>query len=217
MKSPFAAGILSLRSVLGRFRSAGLAAGLGGVLLSSCGPNYARLPTFSAGHHLLQAVVEAPAGTTQVRAYDSATNEFRPAQLAGHDQRLRFLPYPGNYGFIPGTRTAPARRYPRGHPLPVLVLAESQPAGTVLEVLPVALVLLDEAGAMQRVVVAVPARPSQRVLPGVVDAASLARHYPAVQPILSHWFRYYATPTPVRVAGWQDEQAAHQQIRAAMQ
>ena len=127
---------------------------------------------------------------------------------------VEFLPAPGNLGFVPGTRALAADAAP-GSPLSALVLAESQPAGTVLEVLPVALLTLDVRGRLQPVIVAVPARPGQRILPLATDWTTLNRHYPGVQAFLSLWFRHRASDT--RIVSWKDEQAANRLVRRWMQ
>ena len=178
--------------------------------VAGCQTDYAELPTFSVERKLLQAVVESPAGTNHVRQYNSISHEFAPQQRAGKDWVLQALPYPGNYGFVPGTRTE------AGNPLPVLVLAESQSAGTVLEVLPIGLVLLDKAGTLERVVVAVPARPSQQILAGATTSADFVEHYPAAYQMLRLWFQHHAAPVPVRIMSWRDEAYAMQYVRSVM-
>lgn len=181
---------------------------LGGVV--GCQTNYADLPTFSPERHLLQVVIEVPAGTNLEQRYDAATNKFAPRQRAGKDQRVEFLPYPGNYAFVPGTSTA------TGRPLAALILAESQPTGTVLEVMPIGLLVLDRAGQLERIVLAVPARPSQRVLPRVTTWDDFTQHYPAAQQTLRLWFQHSAAPGTVRIMAWKDEQAATQHVRDVM-
>lgn len=175
-----------------------------------CQTDYAELPTFSAERHLLQAVIEVPAGTNLAYHYDPATHKFAPQQRAGKDLRVEFLPYPGNYGFVPGTNTA------ANQPLAVLVLAESQPTGTILEVTPIGLLLLDRGGQLERVVLAVPVRPSQRILPQALTWDAFTQRYPAAQQILRLWFQHGAAPGTVRIMGWKDEQAATQHVRDVM-
>ncbi|NVO29967.1 inorganic diphosphatase [Hymenobacter lapidiphilus] len=181
------------------------------LLLTGCGPQYADIPTFSADRKLLQVVVETPAGTNHEQRYNPTTNAFEPLRLAGLAAVVEFLPAPGNLGFIPGTSSPDAAK---GQPLPALLLAESQPIGTVLEVLPVAVLTLDMDGLLRPVVVAVPARPSQRILPQATDWASLQRTHPSVRPFLDLWFRNRAPNT--RIVGWKDEKAASQLIRQWM-
>ncbi|MBT2557252.1 inorganic diphosphatase [Hymenobacter sp. ISL-91] len=178
------------------------------LLLVGCGPRYSDIPTFSADRKLLQLVVETPAGTNHEQRYNPTTDTFEPRRVAGLAAVVEFLPAPGNLGFIPGTSSPNA---PQDHPLPALLLAESQPTGTVLEVLPVALLTLDIDGVLRPVVVAVPARPSQRILPQATDWTSLQRTHPSVRPFLDLWFRNRAPNT--RIVGWKDEKAASQLIR----
>ncbi|GAA4000202.1 inorganic diphosphatase [Hymenobacter fastidiosus] len=200
-----------------RFSRVAFALWLGGLGVAGCQTDYAQLPTFSAERRLLQAVVEIPAGTTHEQVYDPATKAFRRIQRAGQDRQVEFLPYPGNFGFVPGTHTAPGRGFPTGRPLGVLVLAESQPAGTTLEVLPIGMLLLDVVGSLEAIVLAVPARPSQQILPEATTWGEFTRNYPAAKEILRQWFQHRGNPGEVRIVGWKDEKYALQQIRAAMQ
>ncbi|WP_019948548.1 inorganic diphosphatase [Hymenobacter aerophilus] len=184
------------------------------LLLAGCEPRYADLPTFSAERKLLQLVVETPAGTNREQRYNPATNAFEPRRLAGLAAVVEFLPAPGNLGFVAGTSSPATAQGQPVAPLPALLLAESQPTGTVLEVLPIALLTLDINGQLRPLVVAVPARPSQRILPEATDWASLRRVYPGVQPFVELWFRHRAPNT--RIVGWKDEKAASQLIRQWM-
>ncbi|WP_175470892.1 inorganic diphosphatase [Hymenobacter psychrophilus] len=184
------------------------------LLLAGCGPRHADLPTFSVERKLLQLVVETPAGTNHEQRYNPTTNAFEPLRLAGLEAVVEFLPAPGNLGFVPGTSPPDEAQGQPGQPLPALLLAESQPAGTVLEVLPIALLMLDVDGLLRPVVVAVPARPSQRILPQATDWASLRRVYPGVRPFLDLWFRHRAPNT--RIVGWKDEKAASLLVRQWM-
>lgn len=190
---------------------ASIAAMLVGTLFASCQPQYEELPTFSAERKLLQVVVEMPAGTNHARRYDPTRHEFVPARRAGLDLVVEFLPCPGNLGFIPGTRLGVAST-----PLPALVLAETQPVGTVLEVIPIGLLTLDDNGVLQSVVLAVPARPSQQVLPDVITWQDLTSRYPGAREVVRQWFLHQGRPGEIRIVSWKDEHAAEQQVKAAM-
>lgn len=183
------------------------------ALAAGCRQNYADLPTFSAERKLLQVVVEMPAGTNHARRYDAATGEFKPERRAGLDLVVEFLPCPGNSGFIPGTR----RPGTEPSPLPALVLAETQPAGTVLEVLPIGLLTLDDNGQMLPVVLAVPARPSQQILPEVETWQGLTERYPGAREVIRQWYQHQGRRGEVRIVSWKDEKAAEQQVKAAME
>jgi inorganic pyrophosphatase len=190
----------------------------GGIgLVTGCQTDYADLPTYSKERRLLQVVVEIPAGTNHEQHYDPATHKFVPTQKAGVERVVEFLPFPGNYGFIPGTRSTAQAATAAAQPVQALVLAESEPAGTILEVVPIGVVLLDIDGALEQTIIAVPARPAQRILPDVTDWATLQRRYPAVRQALGLWFQHRTPSTAVRIAGWKDEKFAEQQIKAQLQ
>ena len=181
-------------------------------LLFGCQTNLRQLPTFSDNKQL-QAVVVTPAGSNQVQEYNAQQKEFKPALHAGLPQRINFLPLPGNLGFIPSTRSGSSDD--PGNALEVLVLAESTPAGTVQEVIPIATILLDMAGEMQYMVVAVPARPSMRYL-DATDLASFTRDFPVARQMVHAWFLHYLPNKQVRIAGWKDEKFTEMLIRKQM-
>ena len=187
-----------------------VAALLNGTIVS-CTPQYEELPTFSAERKLLQVVVEMPAGTNHAYRYDPISHDFVPVRRAGLELVVEFLPCPGNQGFIPGTRLGAAAT-----PLAALVLTEAQPAGTVLEVSPIGLLTLDDNGVLKPIVLAVPARPSQQILPEVATWQDLISRYPGAQEVMRQWFLHQGRPGEVRIVSWKNEKAAEQQVRDAM-
>ncbi|QIX60792.1 inorganic diphosphatase [Hymenobacter sp. BT18] len=177
---------------------------------SSCSTDYSTLPTYSAERKLLQVVVEVPAGTNHLQHYNPATRQFEAVRRAGLDQVVEFLPSPGNQGFIPSTLAAEQQT-----PLPALVLAEAQPAGTVVEVQALGLLTLDDGGQLRQVVLATPARPSQQILPGISTWQGLINKYPGVRTVLSQWYQHQGRPGEIRIVSWKDERAAAQAIQQA--
>lgn len=178
---------------------------------ASCTPHYEDLPTFSADRKLLQVVVEMPAGTNHARHYDPTSHEFVPVRRAGLELVVEFLPCPGNQGFIPGTRLGAAAR-----PITALVLTETQPTGTVLEVSPIGLLTLDDNGVLKPIVLAVPARPSQQILPDAASWRDLTSRYPDAQEVIRQWFLHQGRFGEIRVVSWKDEKAAERQVKEAM-
>ncbi|MFD2246003.1 inorganic diphosphatase [Pontibacter ruber] len=179
------------------------------LLLASCKTDYANLPTYTPTKQL-QAVIEVPAGTNRVLQYNPETKEFIPAKEAGKDRVIGFLPYPGNYGFIPSTEVNR-----QGEALDILIIAESVATGTVMEVIPVGVLQVEVAGELKPVVVAVPSRPSEQLI-SATDYASLSRQYPAVKDILHKWFANHSPTTNTKVAGWRDDRFAEEMIQRWM-
>ena len=180
------------------------------LLLTACSIDYQHLPTFSENQQL-QAVILTPAGSTHPQEYDARQKTFKPAMEAGLAREFRFLPLPGNLGFIPST-ARPQGDAPEGKPLQILVLAESVPTGTVQEVIPISTLLLDIAGELEAFVIAVPARPSEQVI-AATDWASFQQQYPAAKAILQHWFLHYQPGKQIRLSGWKDEKYTDTFIR----
>lgn len=204
--NPFAPFQLIARGCAGSVLAALL-----GTCLGSCTPHYEELPTFSTERKLLQMVVEMPAGTNHVRRYDPATRTFVPVRRAGLELVVEFLPCPGNFGFVPGTQLGATAA-----PLPALVLTEAQLAGTVLEITPIGLLTLDDNGVLRPIVLAVPVRPSQQILPAVTSWQELLTRFPGARETIRQWFLHQARTDEIRVVSWKDEKAAERQVKAAM-
>ena len=183
---------------------------LGTLLLISCQTDYATLPTYS-GARQLQTVVETPAGSSHTVKYNRKTKAFENDKEAGQDRVIRFLPYPGNYGFIPSTEVGT-----NGRGLSTLLLSDRAEAGTVIEIIPVAALLLEKPnGDLYPVIISVPARPSARTV-DATDLATLSRKYPAVKSILQQWFMHHNHSYPLKYIGWKDEQFAEKEIQRWM-
>src|SRR5687768_5795186 len=95
--------------------------GLSGLF--GCDPDPTKQPAYSPNRQL-QAYITSPAGTNTLINYNSETGKLETTQTAGQPDLLNYLPYPGNYGFIPGT-LADTARGGDGQPLDVLVLSQA--------------------------------------------------------------------------------------------
>ncbi|MEO1435110.1 MAG: inorganic diphosphatase, partial [Bacteroidota bacterium] len=137
----------------------------------------------------VNAVIEIPAGTNLKIEYDYQRKGFFPDQQDGIDRIIEYLPYPGNYGFVPSTR-ADAEKGGDGDALDILVLCSSLPTGTVIPVKPVAMLGLYDAGEKDNKIIAVPADPAKQTLK-VIDYQSLTEQHPKALVSIQHWFESY--------------------------
>ncbi|TPE44684.1 inorganic diphosphatase [Pontibacter mangrovi] len=179
------------------------------LFLASCKTDYSELPTYTASKQL-RAIVETPAGNTLKLVYDEQKKEFVPDLDAGLEREIGFLPYPGNFGFIPSTEINKS-----GQGLEVLVLSDREEPGTELEVTPVALMQLESNGTLRHVVVAVPARPSERHIDATTYEA-FSTEYPGAKAILQIWFSNYNKSAGWQFVGWRDENFAEKEIQRWM-
>jgi inorganic pyrophosphatase len=183
------------------------------VLLAACKHDPREEATYSKTKQL-QAVVVEPAGTATPLQYNAKTGAFEPEQEAGHDRLVRFLPFPANHGFIPGTLLDSARGG-NGQPLEMMLLSPVCTTGTLLEVQPLALVTGSYNNRRIPMIIAVPAKPSERTL----DANNLEqfeKRYPAAKQIISLWLRNAEGRPGLNELQWHSEQAAEKEIQRWM-
>jgi inorganic pyrophosphatase len=163
------------------------------------------LPSF-ARPGVLNAVIEISAGTNMKHAYDPQAGVIVPMMSDGKPRRIEFLPYPGNYGFIPSTFMDPAFGGD-GHALDVFVLSEYVPVGTLMEVVPIAVLKLVDAGERDDKVISVPVDRSLRLFQAD-DLDELRRRFPRVLQLIEEWFTHYDATQPARALGWEDKASA---------
>ena len=157
-----------------------------------------------------QVVVEIPAGTNHKVEYDKVSKSFKVDQINGADRVIDFLPYPGNYGFIPSTFMDPEKGGD-GDALDVLVISESVPTGTLLECLPVAVLLLEDRGEIDSKIIAVPLDPTKRVIEAD-DFQSFFLRYDAARYIIEQWFLNYKGFGSMQIKRWEDDNYAWGEI-----
>lgn len=151
-------------------------------------------------------VVEIPAGTTWKLEYDPQQNRIRPDQIGGEDRRVTFLPYPGNYGFIPGTRMS-RQQGGDGDPLDVLLISDQKASGTVVDILPLAMLELEDGGEADTKIIATPLSVEDRLLPATTFQEFYIKN-DAARRIIEEWFLHYKGFGEMTFLGWKDEAAA---------
>ena len=71
--------------------------------------NYYKIAALAQEGKAFNVVVEIPAGTNHKIEYNTESGEFENDIKDGKIRIIDFLPYPGNYGFIPSTYMDPER------------------------------------------------------------------------------------------------------------
>lgn len=169
------------------------------------------LATKAFGEKGINVVVEIPAGTNLKIEYDYNSKSFKPDQVNGKDRVIDFLPYPGNYGFVPGT-LMDKNRGGDGDALDVLVLAESLPTGTSIEVLPIAALELLDRGEVDTKLIAIPVESTLRVIQAT-NFEDFMIEYNIAQTIIKDWFLNYKGLGKVELKAWKDEKHAMAEIK----
>lgn len=155
----------------------------------------------------ITAVIEIPAGTNHKYEYNYESKKFVCEIRNGKPRVVKFLPYPGNYGFIPGT-LMDQERGGDGDALDVLVLSESIPQGRVIGIKPIATLKLIDKGEEDHKIIAVPANKELNVL----NVTSFEDLSAPVKEIIKTWFTSYKGPDKMKFQSWESDSATYAEI-----
>jgi inorganic pyrophosphatase len=151
-------------------------------------------------------VVEIPAGTNKKYEYNKITNQFEIDQKKGKDRIVEFLPYLGNYGYIPSTYSDP-KKGGDGDALDVLVLSESLPTGSIVEIIPIGMLKLIDDGELDFKIIAVTFNKAEQVIKAA-NYKQFEENYPQIKKIIELWFLNYNKDDNARIDGWVNEKEA---------
>ncbi len=175
--------------------------------------SYSSMPTFSETGGI-NVIIEIPAGTNEKAEYNYNKKRFEVEKKEGKNRSIDFLPYPGNYGFIPSTYMDPEQGGD-GDALDVLVLSESMEMGTVVEVKPIASLELLDNGELDTKIIAIPADSSLQII-DATDYITFYIKYNKAHQIIQDWFLSYKGIGRTELVGWRDDQAAMTEIKRWM-
>ena len=158
----------------------------------------------------INVVVEIPAGTNHKIEFRKDKKVFENDLENGQIRVIQFLPYPGNYGFIPSTFMDPAQGGD-GDALDVLLIAEAVETGQVVEARPIATLLLSDNGEIDTKIIAVPID-SEKNLIKAQNFIEFMLEYDAAKRIIEEWFLNYKGLGSTELLGWEDENYAAKEI-----
>lgn len=147
--------------------------------------DYGKLP-FKNENGNITAVIEIPAGTNHKYEYNYSSREFECEIRDGKPRVVKFLPYVGSYGFIPGTYMDPAIGGD-GDALDILIIGESIKQGEIIEIKPIATLKLLDGGEEDHKVIGVPIDSSLN-LTNIQDFNDLPD---PIKEIIKIWFTNY--------------------------
>jgi inorganic pyrophosphatase len=155
----------------------------------------------------IKAVIEIPAGTNHKYEYNYELKDYECEIRQGKPRVVNYLPYPGNYGFIPGT-LMDKERGGDGDALDVLVLGETVNQGSIIAIKPIATLKLLDGGEEDHKVIAVPVNKELNVL-GVNSFAELPE---SVKTILMTWFSSYKGIGKMEFLHWEGDSATLEEV-----
>lgn len=180
------------------------------ILVIACDKSSYDYPALSAEGHV-NMVIEIPAGTNLKYEYSRKSKTFALEVIDGKERKIAFLPYPGNYGFIPSTLVG-KKEGGDGDPLDILLISGALPQGIVLEVVPIGILQLKDRGEEDNKIIAVPLNIEHRTI-NCTTLSCLQADYPDAVAILARWFSGYKESGVMVFEGWLDEKAAMDEIK----
>lgn len=167
-------------------------------------------PRDTAG--LVHVVVEIPAGTNAKWEVNKQTGRLAWEQRDGRPRVVAFLPYPGNYGFVPRT-LLPKALGGDGDPLDVLVLGPAVPRGSVLAVRLLGVLPMQDGGETDDKLIAItPDGP----FGDVGSLAELRTRFPGALDVVADWFVHYKGAGVVTVGDYADRAVADSILQTAI-
>ena len=156
---------------------------------------------------LLRVVVEIPAGEHRKIEFNKQTELFEV------DRIINYLPYPVNYGFIPGTYSDPETGGD-GDPIDVMILSRQLNTGHELTVIPVATLRLTDRGEQDYKVLAVPADVALQSI-HCTTWRCILDEFPLIPELLETWFTSYKGAGITTSEGWAGTEVTLTLIREA--
>ncbi len=175
--------------------------------------DYNALPAFSE-NGVLQCVIEIPSGTNKKVEYNKTSYTFEIDKKNGQERIINFLPYPGNYGFIPSTLST-IDEGGDGDALDILVIAEALPTGTILEIIPIGMLKLLDNGEYDYKIIGIPIKKELQIIQATTYVNFIEK-YPKAKEIIDDWFLHYDTSDVLSSEGWANEKETLQEIQKSL-
>lgn len=172
------------------------------IILISCESKNVETYPLKSEDGFFHAVIEIPAGTNAKYEFDAETITYEIDQRDGKDRIIQYLPYFGNYGFLPSTLSARAKGGD-GDPLDIIVLSESVPQGSIIPVNLLGTIKLMDNGELDYKIIAVPADEQLNVLK-VKTLSELKSQHPSILQIMEIWLTNYDSDS-LEIEGWLNE------------
>jgi inorganic pyrophosphatase len=166
--------------------------------------NYKNIDPFTADG-IVQAVIEIPSGTLEKWELNKTTGKIEWEQKKGKPRIVKYLSYPGNYGFIPKT-LLPKSKGGDGDPLDVIVLGEPCLRGEVVQIRLIGIMKMKDRGEQDDKLIGVPI---DGVFSDVKSIKELKSKYNGVKKILVTWFKNYKGKNKIKIKAFKEKEIAN--------
>jgi inorganic pyrophosphatase len=150
------------------------------ILLISCEPRGYKDVPHHAKNGALHTVIEIPAGSTQKVKYEAENQGFKYFKENGIIQRIKYLPSPVNFGFVPSTNDD-------GEFAKIILISESLSSGSIVEVDLIGAVEISSPKGKQYCMISLPRDENMQTLKSN-NLEEILGIYPEFKQMLESWF-----------------------------
>jgi inorganic pyrophosphatase len=161
---------------------------------------------------LLNAIVEIPAGTLDKWELNKFNGQIEWEFSGGKERRIRYLGYPGNYGFVPQT-LLPKAGGGDGDPLDILIIGPPAERGSIVQCKILGVLFLDDNGERDDKIIAVS---DKSLLYEYKNIGSLHRKHQGILQIIELWFVNYKGFNKMKSNGYGSSDVAEDMIDEAI-
>lgn len=155
---------------------------------------------------IYRTLVEIPTGSRQKWEVDHKSGNIEWEFKNGKPREVKFLGYPGNYGFIPQTLSGD------GDALDIIVLSENANRGDILKVKVIGMLKLMDKGESDNKVIAVT---DDGTFKKIDTLKEMLLKKPNVIPIVRAWFEGYKDPGKMVFMGYENRKKTIEYIEKA--
>ena len=160
----------------------------------------------------INMIVEIPSGSIEKWEVNKQTGQIEPDSLEGKPRIIKYLGYPGNYGFIPQT-LLPKEQGGDGDPLDIIAIGDAVERGSILRCKILGVLKLKDTGEQDDKLIAIA---ENSPLKTINSLAELTTDYPGILEIIETWFINYKGNGRMVSEGYAGEEKALQTLQKAI-
>lgn len=157
-------------------------------------------------------LIEIPAGTNEKWEVNKSTETLEPEIINNKPRIVSYLPYPANYGMIPGTLLS-KEKGGDGDPLDIILLGPTLKRGSIVTCELIGIMNMIDTGEKDDKLIGVTSGNSFHRISSIAELDTM---FPGITGILKIWFENYKSPSVVTVTGFSDKEAAYTVLKQSI-
>ena len=149
------------------------------------------------------AIIEIPSGSNEMLNFSTKSGKIEEPDDK-KDRVLNFLPFPGNFGFVPKTKR-------EDKPIDIIVLSKTIETGELVNTYPIGAIKLKTGNEERFILVAVPVDEEKQTIKALNFQDFFTTYDPA-KFILEQWFLNYQGYQNNKIQSWVDEKTAFMEV-----